>query len=65
MRVPLHRAFNLPYFHDWITKLCRREAEVIRSYENAKYSQRTTRQNTQHNVQSTETWRRSESQPFA
>jgi len=28
MRVPLHRAFKLPYVHDWITKLCRRRLKL-------------------------------------
>jgi hypothetical protein len=65
MRFPFHRAFKLPNVHYWITKLCRREAEVVRSYVNAKYSQGSTMKNTQHNVQVTGTWRRSESQPFA
>jgi hypothetical protein len=30
----LHTAFNLPYVYDYITKLCRRQAEVIQNYEN-------------------------------
>jgi hypothetical protein len=30
----MHTAFNLPYVYDYITKLCRREAEVIQSHEN-------------------------------
>jgi hypothetical protein len=55
MRVPLHRAVKPSYVHDWLTKLCRREAEVIRNFENAKCSPSSTRQNTQHNVQGTET----------
>lgn len=67
MRVPLLRAVKLPYWyvHDWITKLCSREAELTRLYENAKCPQNSTRQNTQNNVQGTETWQRSESQPFS
>jgi hypothetical protein len=30
----MHTAFNLRYVYDYITKLCRKEAEVIRNYEN-------------------------------
>jgi hypothetical protein len=30
----LHTAFDLPYVHDYITKLCRQQAEVIQNYEN-------------------------------
>jgi hypothetical protein len=30
----LRTAFNLPYVYDYITKLCRRQAEVIRNHEN-------------------------------
>jgi hypothetical protein len=30
----LHTAFNLPYVYDYITKLCRQQAEVIKNYEN-------------------------------
>jgi hypothetical protein len=26
--------FNLPYVHDYITKLCRKQAEVIQNHEN-------------------------------
>jgi hypothetical protein len=29
----LHRAFNLPYVYDYITKLWRRQADVIQSHE--------------------------------
>jgi hypothetical protein len=29
-----HAAFNLPYVYDYITKLCRRQAEVIQNHEN-------------------------------
>jgi hypothetical protein len=29
-----HAAFNLPCVHDYVTKLCRRQAEVIRNHEN-------------------------------
>jgi hypothetical protein len=31
----LHMAFKLPYLYDYITKLCRQKAEVIRNHENA------------------------------
>jgi hypothetical protein len=31
----LHMAFKLPYLYDYITKLCRQQAEVIRNHENA------------------------------
>jgi hypothetical protein len=30
----LHTAFNLPYVYNYITKLCRQQAEVIQSHEN-------------------------------
>jgi hypothetical protein len=30
----LHTAFNLPYIYDDVTKLCRRQAEVIQNHEN-------------------------------
>jgi hypothetical protein len=30
----LHTAFNLPYVYGYITKLCRRQAEVIWNHEN-------------------------------
>jgi hypothetical protein len=30
----LHAAFNLPYVYDYITKLCRQQAEVIQNHEN-------------------------------
>jgi hypothetical protein len=30
----LHMAFNLPYVPDYITKLCRKQAEVIQNHEN-------------------------------
>jgi hypothetical protein len=29
-----HMAFNLPYLYDYITKLCREQADVIQNYEN-------------------------------
>jgi hypothetical protein len=28
------RGFNLPYVYDYVTKLCRKEAEVIRNQDN-------------------------------
>jgi hypothetical protein len=31
----LHMAFKLPYIYDYITKLCRQQAEVIQNHENA------------------------------
>jgi hypothetical protein len=30
----LHTAFNLPYLYDYITKLCRQQAEVTQNYKN-------------------------------
>jgi hypothetical protein len=30
----LHLAFKIPHVYDYITKLCRRQAEVIRNHEN-------------------------------
>jgi hypothetical protein len=30
----LHTAFNLPYVYDYVTKLCRQQAEVIQNHEN-------------------------------
>jgi hypothetical protein len=30
----LHMAFKLPYVCDYITKLCRQQAEVIQNHEN-------------------------------
>jgi hypothetical protein len=30
----LHRAFNLPYVYDYVTKLCRRKAQVIQNHNN-------------------------------
>jgi hypothetical protein len=29
-----HLAFKIPYMYDYITKLCRRQAEVILNHEN-------------------------------
>jgi hypothetical protein len=31
----LHKAFDIPYIYDYITKLCRQQAEVIQNRENA------------------------------
>jgi hypothetical protein len=31
----LHMAFSIPYIYDYITRLCRQEAEVIQNHENA------------------------------
>jgi hypothetical protein len=30
----VHTAFKLPYIYDYITKLCRQQAEVIQNHEN-------------------------------
>jgi hypothetical protein len=30
----MHTAFNLPYVFDYITKLCRKQAEVMWNHEN-------------------------------
>jgi hypothetical protein len=30
----LHTAFNLPYVYDYITKVCRQQAEIIQHFEN-------------------------------
>jgi hypothetical protein len=30
----MHTAFNLPYVYGYVTKLCRKQAEVIRNHEN-------------------------------
>jgi hypothetical protein len=34
----LHLAFKIPYVYDYITKLCRRQAEVILNHENPNVS---------------------------
>jgi hypothetical protein len=37
-RIPvrkLHKAFNIPYIYDYITELCRQQAEVIQNNGNA------------------------------
>jgi hypothetical protein len=31
----LHKAFNIQHIYDYITKLCRQQAEVIQNHENA------------------------------
>jgi hypothetical protein len=31
----LHKAFNIPYIYDYITKICRQQAEDIQHHENA------------------------------
>jgi hypothetical protein len=31
----LHMAFKLPYIYDYITKLCRQQAEVTQNHENS------------------------------
>jgi hypothetical protein len=30
----MHTAFHIPYVYDYITKLCRQQAEVIQNHEN-------------------------------
>jgi hypothetical protein len=30
----MHVAFQVPYFYDYVTKLCRRQAEIIHNHEN-------------------------------
>jgi hypothetical protein len=30
----MHVAFQIPYFYDYITKLCRRQAEIIQNNDN-------------------------------
>jgi hypothetical protein len=30
----MHTAFNLPYVYDYVTKLCKKQAEIIRNHEN-------------------------------
>jgi hypothetical protein len=30
----MHTAFHIPYFYDYITKLCRKQAEVIQNHDN-------------------------------
>jgi hypothetical protein len=31
----LHTAYQLPYVYDYVTKLCRQGAEMVRNHENA------------------------------
>jgi hypothetical protein len=31
----LHKVFDIPYIYEYITKLCRQQAEVIQNHENA------------------------------
>jgi hypothetical protein len=31
----LHKAFNIPYIYDYITKLCRQQVKIIQCHENA------------------------------
>jgi hypothetical protein len=31
----LHMAFKLPYVYDYLTKLCRQQAEITQNHENA------------------------------
>jgi hypothetical protein len=31
----LHKAFNIPYIYDYITKICRKQARVIENHKNA------------------------------
>jgi hypothetical protein len=33
----LHMAFQIPYVYDYITKICRQQAEVIQNHENFRY----------------------------
>jgi hypothetical protein len=33
----MHTALNLPYVYDYITKLCRKQTEVIRNHENGHF----------------------------
>jgi hypothetical protein len=30
----LHKAFNIPYIYDYITKLCRQQAQVTQNHKN-------------------------------
>jgi hypothetical protein len=32
----LHTTFNFPYIYDYITKVCRQQAEVIHNHENVR-----------------------------
>jgi hypothetical protein len=31
----IHMAFQIPYMYDYITQLCRQQAQVIQNHENA------------------------------
>jgi hypothetical protein len=31
----LHKAFNIPYIYDYVTKLCRKEAKIVQNHGNA------------------------------
>jgi hypothetical protein len=31
----LHKAYNIPYIYDYMTKLCRQQAEAIQTHENS------------------------------
>jgi hypothetical protein len=33
----MHVAFQIPYFYDYITKLCRRQADIVHNHENEMY----------------------------
>jgi hypothetical protein len=43
----LHLAFQIPYLYDYITKTCRKEAEVIQNHDNMN-AQNTGRSEVQH-----------------
>jgi hypothetical protein len=43
----LHKAFSILYIYDYITELCRQQAEVIQNHENA-YSRTTGQGEAQH-----------------
>jgi hypothetical protein len=34
----MHVAFQIPYVYDYITKLCRQQAEVIQNHENEMFA---------------------------
>jgi hypothetical protein len=34
----MHVAFQIPYVYDYITKLCKKQAEIIQNYENENYA---------------------------
>jgi hypothetical protein len=33
----LHLAFQIPFIYDYITKLCRQQAEIIQNYDNENF----------------------------